>query len=92
MEIKYEFSPEEVIKDMQVVGETYKLGSRPTETGRGRRLFHTMIPDEYKETALKLVDRCKYAYSHGLRNNVTMTSEEIVALKLLVKYVMEVVR
>ena len=88
MKVKYEFTADEISRHMRVIGETYKLGSRITETGRGRRLFHSMIPDEYKATALKLVDKCKHVYSHGIKESVALSAEEYVALRYLVDYVM----
>ena len=87
MEIKYEFSPEEISRHMMVIGETFKLGSKPTEIGRGRRLFQSMIPEQDREIALRLADKCKYVYSHGLGNKISMTSDEIRVLRKLLRYV-----
>lgn len=87
MTVEYKFT-EQWIKDaMRVVGETYKLGSNITNTGRGKRLFAQMIPDEYKEVADRMIERCRYQYSHNTYE-VKMTAEEIIAIRYLVDYVM----
>lgn len=87
MRVEYKFTEEEIKKAMRLVGETYKLGSHITETGRGKRLFADMIPPEYRQAAVDMVERCKYQYSHNTYE-VKMTVDEIVALRYLVDYVM----
>lgn len=85
MKVEYKFTEKEIKDAMRFVGETYKLGSRPTETGRGRRLFADMIPPEYRQAAEDMVERCRYQYSHN-SYEVKMTADEIVALRYLVDY------
>lgn len=85
MQINYNFTPEEIKLHMQLIAETYRLGSRPTETGRGKRLFQQYIPADLQPTALEVVKKCK-AFTG--KSNVTLTGDELVALRLLVAYVM----
>lgn len=87
MKIEYKFTEDGIKDAMKVVGETYKLGSAPTNTGRGKRLFAQMIPDNYKDLANKVIDRCKYQYSHNTYE-VSMSADEIAVLRYLVDYVM----
>ena len=87
MTIEYKFNEEGIKKAMELVGETYRLGSKPTETGRGRRLFADMIPPEYRQAAEDMVERCRYQHIHH-SYEVKMTADEIVALRYLVDYVM----
>lgn len=87
MEIKYAFKPCEVIEDFKLIGETFKLGSNVTKTGRGRRLYKDLISDKgYDEIAEGLIDKAKYIHSHGLVNDTVLTKEQIVVLKQLVIY------
>ncbi len=88
MEIVYKFSPSEVMKDFCLISETYRLGSKPTETGRGKRLYKQMIDPENEEMARELIEKARYAHAHGLKNDVELTSKQILVLKQLVNYCM----
>jgi len=90
MEILYSFSPIELASDFRFVGETFKLGSRKFETGRGKRLYETYIVSKgYDEDAVELINKAKYVYSHGLQSNITLTSRQIVILRQLIRYCKE---
>ena len=87
MQVMYVFTPDEVIEQMRYIGEIYKLGSRPMDTGRAKRLYATTMSDLNQNVVEKMVERCKYAYAHGLKENITMTAEEVVVLRRLVDFV-----
>ena len=90
MEILYSFAPIELSQDFRFIGETFKLGSQKTKTGRGRRLYESYIVTKgYDEDAVELINKAKYVYSHGLHENITLTARQIVVLRELVKYCME---
>lgn len=91
MEIVYRFSPEEVRQDLMLIGETFKLGSNPTKTGRGKRLFNTLIQSNgVDEDELNhIIDKAKFVHSHGMKNSVELTLEQVRLIKLLVAYCME---
>lgn len=86
MKIVYKFEPEEIREDLMLIGETYKLGSKPTETDRGKRLYAKMIPADMQDDAQAMIEKAKYVYSHGLKADTELTPKQIVAIKELVKY------
>lgn len=87
MEIQYLFKPDEVRQDFKLIGETFMLGSQKVKTGKGRRLYESYIVSKgYDDIAVELINKAKYHYLHGLKNNVTLNSQQIEVLKLLVKY------
>ena len=86
MEIIYRFKPEEVKDDFMLIGETYRMGSKPTETGRGKRLYAQMIPIDMQADAQTIIEKAKYAHSHGLKADIELTPRQIVVIKELVKY------
>ena len=86
MTILYRFEPEEIESTMRLIGETFKLGSHLTETGRGKRLLKEMLSDCSKTVAEDLVSSCKYVYSHGMNGPRDFTSEELIVLRHLMQY------
>lgn len=87
METKYEFEPEEIISDLKLIGETFMRGI--VKTGKGKRLYEEMIVSKgYDDIAVELINKGKYAYSHGLRCNVIWSAEYIIVLRQLVRYCM----
>jgi len=88
MQIVYKMTNEEIGRHMKVIGETYKLGSNPTNTGRGKRLYAQIMPEHLRDSADKMIDRCKYVYSHGIKTDIEMTAEDIEVLHYLIQYVM----
>lgn len=90
MQIQYSFSPNELIDNFRLIGETFKLGSNKVNTGRGKRLYESCIVSKgYDEDAVELINKAKYAHSHGLRNDIQLTAKQIVVMNALVKYCME---
>ena len=84
MKVIYEFTPNEwIVPAMKFVGEIYKLGSHPMETGKAKRLYQELMSDLDPDLVTKMIDRCKYAYSHVLRENIILTAEELVVLRRL---------
>ena len=88
MEVMYKMTPNEVEGRMRLIGETYKLGSGITKTGRGRRLYASIIPDRLDDRAKKMIEMCKYVYSHGASSDLMFTLEDIEVLDLLARYCM----
>ncbi len=87
MEIQYSFKPEEVICDFKLIGETFMLGSQKVKTGKGKRMYTQLITSKgYDDIAVELINKARYAYTHGLKNDVVLTSQEIRVLKELVIY------
>lgn len=88
MEIEYRFTPDELRKELRLIGETYRLGSKPTETIKGKRLYAQMIPSELENEAEYIIKKAKYEYSNGLKEDMALTSKQLIALRKLVDYCM----
>lgn len=86
MEIRYKFKAEELKKDLTLIGETFSMGSKPTKTGRGKRLYAEMIPTDMEEDAQMIITKGKHAFTNGLREDIELTSRQILVLKKLVNY------
>ena len=90
MKIVYKFEPEELVDDFRFIGETFKLGSNKVSTGRGKRLYEAYIVSKgYDDDAVVLINKAKYAYSHGMKDNTTLTSKQVIVLRALAKYCAE---
>lgn len=87
MEIKYDFEPDELVQEFKLIGETFKRGI--VNTGRGKRLYGEMVVSKgYDDVAVELINKGKYIYSHGC-SGVVLTAKQIVVLRQLVRYCME---
>lgn len=85
---KIKMSADEYNSLKNLISETFRRGSRITQTGRGKRLYESIISEQYREDAKRLVSLCKIE-SPAVRDK-EFTVEEIIALKMLEKYCMEV--
>lgn len=88
MEIVYKFEPEELRSTINLIVETFSSGSAPYKTGRGKRLFEQKFSGRYDD-AENIISRCKRWYFKGLRKPVTLTSGEVLAMRKLAEYCME---
>ena len=88
MTVKYTFTPDELLQHMRFIGETFKLGSNITQTGRGKRLYASIVGDD--PYAKSVIDMCKRCYTHGRKDNITLSGEEILSLRKLIAYCVEV--
>lgn len=87
MEVQYSFKPEEVINDFKLIGETFMLGSQKVKTGKGKRMYEKLIVSKgYDDIAVELINKARYAYTHGLKNDVVLTGKHVNVLKELVIY------
>lgn len=88
MTVEYTFTPDELLHHMRFIGETFKLGSNTTQTGRGRRLYASIVGDDIH--AKSVIDMCKRCYTHGRKEDITLTGDEILSLRKLITYCVEV--
>lgn len=85
MEIQYSFKPDEVMGDFKLIGETFMRNV--VHTGKGKRMYDKLITSKgYDDIAVELINKARYAYSHGLKNDVVLTRQQIMVLKELVVY------
>ena len=82
MQIMYKFSKTELSNDVALIAETYRLGSKPTETGRGKRLFRKFVPESEDEIARKIISTCK----RGITTDILFTEQEWEVFKKVVNY------
>lgn len=87
MEMVYKFNPDEIIQDFNLIGETFGLGSQRVKTGKGRRMYDKIITSKgYDDIAQELITKSRHAYTHGLKNPVYLSLNQIKVLKELVVY------
>lgn len=82
MNVIYELEPSELHRHFELIKETFARSI--VETGRGRRLYQQIIPEEYREQAEKVIDMSR----RELRKSRQMTADEILAMSYLVDYCM----
>ena len=74
---------------IKFIGETFRLGSKPYATGRGKRLWkqYTENTGRTEEDFQKMITKCKRWHSHGMNEDQTyFTVEDIGTLKILEQY------
>jgi len=71
-----------------LISETFRRGSRITQTGRGKRLYNEMIPECYREDAERIIRNCRIL-APAVEDKL-LTVEEVRILELLEIYCMTV--
>jgi len=75
-----------------LVAETFSRGSRPTQTGRGKRLFKEMFPTSREQEHVRELVRIarSYTYLKGAPRELKMTTDTYDLWLKLAQYCMEV--
>lgn len=85
MKIVYKVSAEEIGPMIRFIGETFKLGSNPANTGRGKRLWNDILGTREQE-ASEWVTKCKRWYSKGVPEEIELTYRDLDTLRKLERY------
>lgn len=85
------FTQDEIIKqfDPRFIAETFMRGSKPTQTGKGKRLFKEIFSGREDEVK-NLVTTAKRYYNNGVPQQLELTGEQYDLWCKLCKYCVEV--
>lgn len=85
------FTQDEFIKhfDPRFIAETFMRGSKPTQTGRGKRLFKEMFSGK-EDVVKEYITTAKKYYSSGVPQKLELTGEQYDMWRKLCRYCVEV--
>ncbi len=78
-----------IYQQVEIIGETYRRGSRPYDTFSGKRKFNQMIKPEHRELVDEWIGRCRRMHGH-MPQAIHLTLDDMVAVGELFEYVMAI--